>query len=190
MKKHLLLPILFLFVIVSCSKQAPAGNAENNNTDCNSPAFNTAFAKITTTSSLSDINGFFGTSGDNFRNDVSGSTTIKYYKWYPCSNKAVYYVECWFMADQIILAHKTISDGSCSSNVSSVTFSSLSNGMTYDQVKNIMKENGDLYRTDYNYPGATVKIQYYRFNDCSDNSKYIDAWFTPGVGAILINKNF
>ena len=190
MKKFLLFPILFVCIAVSCSKQGTTNNSENNSTDCNSPDFNTAFAKITSKSGLSDINSLFGTAGDNFRNDISGSTTIKYYKWYPCSNKAVYYIECWFMADQIILAHKTISDGSCSSNVSSATFSSLSNGMTYDQVKTIMKESGDLYRTDYNYPDSSIKIQYYRFYDCSDSNKYIDAWFTPGVGAILINKNF
>ena len=62
--------------------------------------------------------------------------------------------------------------------------------MTYDQVKSIMKEDGDLYRTDYNYPEASIQILYYRFYDCTNASKYIEVRLRPVEGVISTNKTF
>lgn len=191
MKNNLLLFTLLLFLIAGCNKQSPTQTGENNGSEeCNSPTYNDSFKKITVNTTLAQLNELFGSAGDNFRNDVSGSTTINYYKWYPCSNKGAFFVECRFMGGQLILSNKSISDNSCSNNVSSTSFSSITLGMTYGQVKSIMNEDGDLYRTDYNYPAASIQILYYRFYDCSNASKYIEVRLRPVEGVISTNKTF
>ncbi|MEI9911188.1 MAG: hypothetical protein WDO71_16875 [Bacteroidota bacterium] len=94
------------------------------------------------------------------------------------------------MNGKLILSHKTIKNHSCSNNISSQTFQSISNGMTHAEVKAILSDEGDNFRNDYYYPASNEKIKFYRFYNCADQSKYIEVWFYTGIGANLITKNF
>ena len=188
MKKSILFfTIALLFLSCNNSDSSSGGT----NSTCQSQDFITKFNSIPNNASYNDIKTIFGgVEGDNYRNDQYGaSSVLKFYKWYPCSDHT-YYVDCWIIDNtQLHLKVRTIYDFSiCSTNISSASFSSLTNGMTYTQVKNILNCNGDNYRVDFpEIPSSTVK--FYKFYNCGDTSKFIEAWFRND-SAILITKNF
>ena len=179
----------FLFIVIfyttlfnSCTK----GASTNGTSQCDFTVFNSNFRKITKNSTYDSVKVIFGTDGDNFRNDGTGTTQIKYYKWYPCTDKSDF-VQCWFQNGRLILAQKTFKNDVCSNNITSTSFSSLNNGMTYQQVSLLLNSNGDNFRNDYST--TTTQTNFYYFYNCSDKSKYIQVWFQNN-SAILINKNF
>lgn len=179
------LSIASLFLSCSNSDSSSAGT----NSACQSQEFIAKFNSIPNNASYNDIKTIFGgVEGDNYRNDQSGANSVlKFYKWYPCSDHT-FYVDCWIMNNtQLQLKVRTIYDFSiCSTNITSLSFSSLTNGMTYNQVKTILNCNGDNFRVDSANPTTT---KFYRFYNCGDTSKYIEAWF-HNDSAILITKNF
>ena len=196
MKKIFLNPLISIILVLqfsSCSTNGtiPTTNnsSTNTNSSCNSTDFNNKFAQINGTLNYNQIRSIFGTDGDNFRNDQSGTSIIRYYKWYPCSDH-YYYVQCWLKDDKLILADKTFMNNSCSNNISNQSFSQLSNGMTYNQVKTILNDDGDNFRNDYQDLTTTETVKMYKFYDCNDKTKNIMVWFYTGTGAGLINKNF
>lgn len=194
MKKTLLylFPVFLIFIALSnCSKPSSTDTDTNSeNITCESSDYNDKFKQINGTLSYNKIKDLFGVEGDNYRNDYNGTDIIKFYKWYPCPGKKTSYVECWLRNDKLMLAAKTIKDNSCSTNISNQSFSSILNGMSYSEVKAVLKSDGDNFRNDYDYPDTTEKIKFYRFYDCNDKSKYIEVWFYTGIGANLITKNF
>jgi len=191
MKKYLLVLIIIITSLFSCTRASINNTANNSSNDsCNSPIYNSNFVKINRNSTYANIKALFGIDGDNYRNDFNVTDTIKYYKWYPCSNHLLYFVDCWFENGNLILAEKTIEDNSCSGNISSQSFATLSNGMTYQQSISILNDKGDNFRNDYkNNSDSTQDIHYYRFYNCSNNENYIEMWFQNN-SAILITKSF
>jgi hypothetical protein len=189
--KKLILLLIFTSLLNSCSSDSNNSSNSNNsiNSTCQSQDFITKFNSIPDNASYNDIKSIFGgVEGDNYRNDQYGaSSVIKFYKWYPCNDNS-YYVDCWIIDNtQLVLRTRTIYDFSiCSNSISSTNFSSLTNGMTYNQVKNILNCDGDLVRVDSNNSAIT---KFYRFYNCNDTSKYVEAWFTNNA-ASLIFKNF
>lgn len=156
--------LCLVFISINCKKSNSQLNSDNaDNSECNSPSYNVKFLQISGPSTYSQVKSIFGVEGNNFRNDFNGEDTIKYYKWSPCSSNGIYFIECWFMNSKLILSRKTINDNSCSNNISSQSFSELVNGMSYDQVKSILKDGGDNFRNDFDYPSTNVKTKYYAF---------------------------
>ena len=191
--KKLILSLAVITILFSCSSDSNSNSNNNNSVDpaCQSQDFITKFNSIPDNASYNDIKAIFGgVEGDNYRNDQYGtSSVLKFYKWYPCNNNS-YYVDCWIIDNtQLHLKVRTIYDYSiCSNNISLTSFSSLSIGMTYNQVKTILNSNGDNYRIDAPETPNT-KTKFYKFYNCNDNTKYIEAWFRNDA-AIFINKNF
>jgi hypothetical protein len=189
--KKLILLLTFYSLLISCNSDS--NNSNNNNSvdqACQSQDFVTKFNSIPNNASYNDIKTIFGgVDGDNYRNDGSGpNSVLKYYKWYPCSDHT-YYVDCLIVDNtQLRTKIRTIYNFSvCSNNISSTSFSSLRNGMTYNQVKTILNCNGDNYRVDYS--GGSQSSKYYRFYNCSDTSKYIDVWFIND-SVVVATKNY
>ncbi len=190
MKKIIFL-LTFTLLSFSCSSDSNSSN-NNNSVDiaCQSQDFITKFNNIPNNASYNDIKAIFGgVEGDNYRNDQYGTNSvIKYYKWYSCDDNS-YYVDCWIIDNtQLLLKLRTVYDFSiCSNNISSTSFSSLTNGMTYNQVKTILNSNGDNYRVNVTI-NPSIITKFYRFYNCNDTSKYIEVWFTND-DAGLITKN-
>ena len=187
--KKILFVISIVTLFIACKKESSNNNntsnsTSNNNSKCDYTVFNSNFSKITKNSTYESVKLIFGNEGDNYRNDGVGSTQIKFYKWYPCANK-VDYVDCWFQNGELILATKTFKNEICSNNITSNSFSSLSNGMTYEQVCVLLDSKGDNFRNDYT---STEQTNFYRYYNCSDKLKYIEVWFENN-SAILITKN-
>ena len=186
--------LIFFLTIVSLLFSCSSDNNSNINSidpACQSQDFITKFNNIPDNASYNDIKAIFGgIEGDNYRNDQWGTNSVlKYYKWYPCSDHT-YYVDCWIIDNtQLHLKVRTIYDYTiCSNNISSSSFTSLTNGMTYNQVKTILNCNGDNFRVDFP-ENQSIKTKFYKFYSCNDNSKYIEAWFRNDA-AIFLNKNF
>ena len=188
MKKLILLITVFA-LLYSCSSDS--ANSNSIDSTCQSQDFISKFNSIPNNASYNDIKALFGgVEGDNYRNDQYGTNSVlKFYKWYPCSDHS-YFVECWIIDNiQLHLKVRTIYDYSvCSNSISATSFSSITNGMTYNQVKTILNSNGDNYRVDNPESSASI-IKFYKFYNCSDTSKYIEVWFRND-SAILITKNF
>jgi hypothetical protein len=189
--KKLILLLTIITLSFSCSSDSNSSNNNSVDPACQSQDFVAKFNSIPDNASYNDIIAIFGgVEGDNYRNDQYGtSSTLKYYKWYPCTDHS-YFVDCWIIDNtQLHLKIRNIYDYTiCSNNISSTSFSSLSNGMTYNQVKTILNCNGDNFRVD-NPDTPSLKIKYYKFYNCNDTSKLIEAWFRNDA-AILITKNF
>jgi hypothetical protein len=183
MKKIILL-ISFTSLLLSCSNNSNNNTSNTVNPSCQSQDFITKFNNIPNNASYNDVKAVFGSDGDNYSNSNTNN-----YKWYPCSDHN-YYVDFWFQNNSLmILKNRTISDFSiCSNNISITSFSSLTVGMTYNQVSSILNCQGDNFRIDN---PTTANTKYYRFYNCNDTSKYIEAWFS-GVNStcLSISKNF
>ena len=136
--------LILLIAVIALSLSCSSSDSNNSNTvdpACQSQDFITKFNSIPNNASYNDIKAIFGgVEGDNYRNDQYGTNSIlKFYRWYPC-NDHTYSVECWII-DNIKLHFKvrSIYDYAiCSNNISTTTFSSLMNGMSYIQVKTIL----------------------------------------------------
>ena len=181
MRKTLLLTVV-IFIAISCSNNSNSNSSNIIYPTCQSQDFITKFNSIPNSASYNDVKAVFGNNGDNYLN----STTINY-KWYPCSDHN-YYVDFWFQNNSVMIhKQRTISDFTlCSNNISASSFSSLIVGMTYSQVSSLLNCQGDNFRVDN---PTTANTKYYRFYNCLDNSKYIEAWFSND-SSILITKNF
>lgn len=187
--KKLILLLTFVSLSFGCSSDSNNNNSNSTDPACQSQDFITKFNNIPDNASYNDIKTIFGgVEGDNYRNDQYGTNSVlKFYKWFPCADNA-YYVDCWIIDNtQLLLKVRTIYDFSkCSNNISSSSFTSLTNGMTYNQVKTILNCDGDNFRVD-NTSASNTK--FYKFYNCNDTSKFIEAWFLNDA-AILINKSF
>jgi hypothetical protein len=183
------------FFLICCKKVNPTNNnptnnnptnnnSTNNNSQCDFTVFNSNFSKINKNSTYDSVKLIFGIDGDNFRNDGVGTSQIKFYRWYTCADK-FYCVDCWFKNGSLELATKTFKNEICSNNITSNSFSSLSNGMTYEQVCVLLDSKGDNFRNDYT---PTNQTNFYRYYNCSDKLKYIEVWFENN-SASLITKN-
>ena len=185
--------ILFFTIFALSFGCSNDSNNSSNTTDpaCQSQDFITKFNSIPDNASYNDIKAIFGgIEGDNYRNDQYGTNSVlKFYKWYPCDDPS-FNVDCWIIDNtQLQLKVRTIYDYTiCSNNISSSSFASLTNGMTYNQVKTILSCNGDNFRVDS--PGnPTIKTKFYKFYNCNDTTKYIEVWFRNDA-ALLLTKNF
>jgi hypothetical protein len=181
--KKLVLLLIFTSLLHSCSSDSNNSSNGNNSTNstCQSQDFITKFNNIPSNATYNDVKTVFGSDGDNYLN-----SNTKNYRWYPCSDQN-YYVDFWFQNNSLmILKNRTISDFSiCSNNISTTSFSSLTVGMSYSQVTSILNCPGDNFRTDN---PTSANTRYFRFYSCSDNSKYIEVWFSNN-SSILITKN-
>ena len=178
--KKLILLLSVITLSYSCSSDI---NSNINSIDpaCQSQDFITKFNNIPSNATYNDVKTVFGSDGDNYLNSNTNN-----YRWYPCSDQN-YYVDFWFQNNSLIIhKNRTISDFSiCSNNISTSSFSSLTVGMSYNQVTSILNCPGDNFRTDN---PTSANTRYFRFYSCSDNSKYIEVWFSNN-SSILITKN-
>lgn len=185
MKKIILL-LAFASLLFSCSSDSNNSNNNNNSIDlvCQSQDFITKFNNIPNNATYNDVKTVFGSDGDNYLNANSNN-----YRWYPCSDHS-YYVDFWFQNNSLMVhKNRTIYNFSiCSNNISINSFSSLTVGMSYNQVSSILNSPGDNFRTDN---PTTANTRYFRFYNCNDTSKYIEAWFS-GINSTsyFISKNF
>jgi hypothetical protein len=168
---------IMIFGATSCTKQ--------DYTDCNSPTFNASFKNINRNSTYAQVKALFGTDGDNYKTVVEGTKKTKYYRWYPCSDRA-YYVECRFENDVLVLSQKSIKQVDCSDLVDAATFATIDSNMSYSQIKAIMGAEADNYRNIYQ-PNDTFK--FYRFYSCADSRRYFEIMFKNDK-ATVFTKNF
>ncbi len=133
------------------------------------------FYTINSASSYEDISRLFNQGGDNYRTDGSGSSTIQFFKWYFCQNNE-FHVECWLKNNKPLLAMKSFKNEICYSTLTDENYKSIKIGMNYPDISNLMKGEGDKYRTDY----GVNEIVYYKWYDCKNKNLYYDVWFMNG----------
>lgn len=161
-----------------CTKQ-------DNTNECNEDIYNSKFELIVQSSTYNDVKTLIGWDGDLYRVDSTTGKKTEYYRWYTCSNTR-FYIECRFTNGVLVLSNKTINNGSCADDISNETFDLVEDGMTYNQVKTILNNAGDHFRSSFS---ATTAVIFYRFYRCGDPAKYIEVWFNNGV-AVVRQKNF
>ena len=182
--------LIYLFLtllIIGCSGED--GGAGNNNTNCDLTSANAKFGQITGDMNYTQVVNLVGTAGDNFRTDNLGSgNELKFYRWDFCDGDE--WFECWLINDERLnLKVKYFPDNSCSNNVNQTNYSSISVGDSYAQISSLLDNQGDNFRVDYNVDSSFI-AKYYRWYNCSENSEYIEVWFTTDDSAFLITKSF
>ena len=178
--------LLYLFLtvlIVACSGED--GGAGNSNTNCNLTSANAKFGQITGDMNYTQIVNLVGTAGDNFQTNSGG---LKFYRWDFCDGDE--WFECWLVNDERLhLKVKYFPDSSCSNSVNQTNYSSISVGDSYTQISSLLDSQGDNFRVDYAVDSSFTS-KFYRWYNCSENSEYIEVWFSTDDSAFLITKSF
>lgn len=145
--------------------------------NCDLKAPSELFYQINASSSYNDICILLKAKGDNYRTDGSGSSSIQFFKWFFCENEETY-IDCWFIDNKLLLAMKSFNNETCYSSLSEENYNLIKVGMSYTEIKNILRGDGDKFRTDYKHDGDD--ITFYRWYDCRNSNLYFEVWFLGG----------
>jgi len=177
--------IIIFSLLVGCSSD---DDNSPTTSSCELTDKNIKFTEIELNMNYNEVETIMDEDGDNYRNDNTGNSVLKYYKWIFC-DQTYTYIQAWFLDDKITLKEKTFQDNSCSNGINEQNFSAIVNGDSYESVSSLLGNIGDNYRVDYNHQPNNSIIKYYRWYDCSDSSRNIEVWFKNDE-AMLITKKF
>ena len=136
------------------------------------------FHTIKPSTSLNDISELFNQSGENYRTNGTGSSSIQFYKWYFCASQDIY-VDCWFNNNRLILAMKSFKNETCDTTVTDDNYKRIKTGLSYPDVCKIMQSEGDKYRSDFKEEGNGDTI-FYKWYDCYNPDLFYEVWFVNG----------
>ncbi len=132
------------------------------------------FYKINSSYSYADVSSLFNKAGDNYRTNGTGNASTAFYKWYFCESQDNY-VDCWFRDNKIVLAMKSFKNETCDTTVTDTNYKMIKTGMSYSDVRGIMQDDGDKYRTDFK--GGGNDMVFYKWYDCRNKELFYEVWF-------------